>query len=432
MNLNYKFPSIYWATACLSINAGGADDENGTTANYGKIASAIGRIQNQGIKVKLPSINKAKFGFTPDVDTNSILYGLKGISGVSDDLSLKIIENRPFSSFDNFLNKINPSRSECLSLIKAGSFDELESSISRKELMYNYLHVLNPPKTRITLQNMSNILSHNLLPNNKAKFGKLYNFNKYIKFFAKDDKYIIDDRAYKFLSENFDVDNLEQNGKETFMYKTVWDKLYKVSMEPLKDYLSNNQEKYITKLQNAEINDMWESSCRGSDSSWEMETLGFYYHQHELKGINHPEFNFVDYEDLPEIPKPEKYNEFNGRKIPVYKISSICGTVLDKVSYRHTITLLTPSGVITVKCVSEQFSEYDKQISKTNEQENKKEIVERSWFKRGNKLIVNGWRSGDMFMARGRKSEDKYPFYLINGIDDLGRIDITRFRAGED
>ena len=61
----------------------------------------------------------------------------------------------------------------------------------------------------------------------------------------------------------------------------------------------------------------------------------------------------------------------------------------------------------------------------------KKEIIERSWFKRGTRLIVNGYRSGDQFMARGRQSENIYPFYKVLDVDDCGLLNITRYRADD-
>ena len=38
---------------------------------------------------------------------------------------------------------------------------------TRKELMYDYLHLINPPKSRITLQNLNGLIQNNLLPKNK-------------------------------------------------------------------------------------------------------------------------------------------------------------------------------------------------------------------------------------------------------------------------
>jgi DNA polymerase-3 subunit alpha len=124
-----------------------------------------------------------------------------------------------------------------------------------------------------------------------------------------------------------------------------------------------------------------------------------------------------------------KYKE---RDIPVFELSTICGTVLDKNSYKHTVTLLTPHGVVTVKCVAEQYSQYDKQISRLNKETGRKEIIERSWFKRGTKLVVNGYRSSDQFMARSRHSENKHAFYKIKDIDDVGQLEITRYRVDDE
>ena len=166
-------------------------------------------------------------------------------------------------------------------------------------------------------------------------------------------------------------------------------------------------------------------------SAWEMDTLGFYYHEHELANVRHPEFEFVNYFNLPEVAIPEEIKEYKGHKIPMYKHVAICGTVLDKSSYKHTVVLSTPFGVVNVKCVAEQYSKYDKQLSQLNKETGKKEIVERSWFRRGTKLIVRGYRSGDQFMARGRQSEGYYPFYKIIDVDDTGTLNITRYRCDD-
>lgn len=431
MNLNYRYHPIYWATACLTVNSGGADEETGGTTNYGKLSSAIGRIKKQGIEVSLPDINKAKFGFTPDQENNRIIYGLKGISDVGDDIINKIIANRPYTSFEDFVQKVEPGKVQAIALIKAGCFDELEKDKSRKEILYQYLNSLIPPKNKLTLANVNGLITYNVLPKNKSKFIYLFNFNKYLKLSKKDTKYYLDERAYEYFSKNFDVSVLENDRKGTYIDIKVWDDLYKERMFELKEYMMKNEEKLIDKLHEAEIGEVWEQYCSGSLSKWEMDTLGFYYHEHDLKNTHHPEFHFINFFEENEIPTPSEYKEIKGRKIPVHELKSILGTVLDKNSYKHTITLLTPDGVVNVKCVAEQYSKYDKQLSQLNKETNRKEVIERSWFKRGTNLIVYGYRSGDQFMARGRQSEEKYPFYKILSIDDVGTLNITRYRADD-
>lgn len=430
MNLNYKFPSIYWATACLTVNSGGADEESGGTTNYGKLSSAIGRIKRQGIGVELPDINKAKFGFTPDQSTNSIIYGMKGISEVGDDIINKIISNRPFTNFQDFLDKVGPGKVQTIALIKAGCFDKLENQ-GRKELLYEYLSILIPRKNKLTLANVNGLINYNILPKNKSAFIYLFNFNKYLKLNKKDDRYYIDERAYQYFSKNFDVNYLGTDKKKTYIEIKVWDTLYKDRMMELKEYITKNQEKLIDKLHAAEIDEVWQQYCSGTLSTWEMDTLGFYYHDHDLLNTYHPEFKFGDFYEMSEIPIASEYHEYKGRKVPVFELQTIYGTVLDKNSYKHTVVLLTPTGVVNVKCVAEQYSKYDKQLSQPNPETGKKEVIERSWFKRGTNLIVNGWRNADQFMARGRQAEGKYPIYKILESDDCGLLNITRYRADD-
>ena len=162
-----------------------------------------------------------------------------------------------------------------------------------------------------------------------------------------------------------------------------------------------------------------------------MDTLGFYYHEHPLLNVRHPEFKFVNFYKESDVPIPVEYKEVKGHKIPIMALKPICGTVLDKNSYKHTVVLLTCDGVVNVKCVAEQYSKYDQQLSQLNPETKHKEVIERSWFKRGTNLIVQGYRKGDQFMARGRQSDNIYPFYKILNIDDTGKLNITRYRADD-
>ena len=125
MNMAYHFPIIYWNCACLTINASANEDvEDNKSTNYGKIAKAIGDMQHHGVKIALPDINTAKFGFSPDQKNNQIIFGLKGINAVGDDIVQQVITNRPYDSLNDFVqkNKDLDTRS-VINLIKAGCFD---------------------------------------------------------------------------------------------------------------------------------------------------------------------------------------------------------------------------------------------------------------------------------------------------------------------
>jgi DNA polymerase-3 subunit alpha len=109
LNLYQRFPSIYWNTACLTVNAGSMEideDDAQKSTNYAKMAIAIGDIQKQGLSVSLADINRSSFSFKPDSIKNEIIFGLKGVANVGDDLIDEIIKNRPYTSIEDFLNKV--------------------------------------------------------------------------------------------------------------------------------------------------------------------------------------------------------------------------------------------------------------------------------------------------------------------------------------
>ena len=101
------------------------DDMGMVIGRHGKIAKAIGDIISSGIQVSLANINKSRFGFYPDVDHNQILFGLKGMLNVGDELVSEIIEKRPYASVRDFINKVNPKKQSMIALIKGGAFDEM-------------------------------------------------------------------------------------------------------------------------------------------------------------------------------------------------------------------------------------------------------------------------------------------------------------------
>ena len=137
MNLAYNFPIMFWNCACLISDSGGAgseenedvidneddilnceeeiryetfenftenqdeqDDEDEDeeekpvekakkktkSADYGRIATAIGKLKSNGIDIIPPDINKSSFTFTPDIENNAIRYGLSGIIKVGEEI----------------------------------------------------------------------------------------------------------------------------------------------------------------------------------------------------------------------------------------------------------------------------------------------------------------------------------------------------------
>lgn len=217
--------------------------------------------------------------------------------------------------------------------------------------------------------------------------------------------YKLNDAAINFISNNFDVD-LTTNGTE--ISQKVWDNLYKKSMEPMRVYLKEHKDEMLNKLNQSLFNEVADKYMTGNISTWEMESINFYYHKHELDAFKN---DFDDFFKLPETPEVDySFVTRNGQEIVVYKIHNIIGTVIDKDKVRNTATLLTPTGVVTVRIYKNQFAIYDKQISARGE-DGKKHVIEASWLKRGTLLRIQGIRRGDDFIPKKTKSS-VYPIIM--------------------
>lgn len=429
------FSPIYWDTACLIVNSGATDPDNSGSTNYGKIARAIGAVKSAGIEVSLVDINASKFGFAPDVKNNRILLGMKNLLNVGDDVITSLIEKRVFTSPKDFYYKVKPNKRAMISLIKAGAFDSMEE---RKFVMTWFIWETCDKKSRLTLQNMPSLFKYNIVPLDKEemKFGKrIYEFNRYLKACCKTtidtEYYHLDERALNFMTEI---------GKDNMLYVVMddfslnmkeWDKYYQKEMDVFRNWIASDKDNILFKLNSTIFKEDWEKYALGSYSAWEMEVACFYYHEHELAHMNTNLYGVEDFFSLPEDPIVEKYWHRKGNDIPLFKLTKIAGTCIDKNKTKSTVTLLTTTGVVEVKFRKEYFALFDKQISERGE-DGKKHVIERSWFNRGNMIIVNGMRSGDNFICKKYASTVGHQLYRINQVNDDGTVLLqdARYQGG--
>lgn len=420
MNLAYKYPIIYWNCACLITDSGGAEanEEANKTNNYGKIATAIGKMLKAGIDVSLPNINTSTYTFYPDSKSNQIIYGLRGMMNVSDELINTIIFNRPYKSIKDFYYRIKPNKQAMISLIKGGAFDSL---MDRKKCMVWYIWETCDKKKRLTLQNMSSFIKYNLLPEETEEqimARRVYEFNCYLKAccYTKGNTYYeLDDRAINFICELGKEDLL--NGYN--LVEKVWKKYYDSWMDVFRNWLAENKDDVLFNLNSLIFMDNWQNYAEGTISSWEMSSLGFYYHEHELTHIDNRKYGFKDFFSMPEEPIIDKWFQKGGKRVNMYKLEKICGTCISKDKAKGTVTLLTTTGVVNVKFRKEYFGIYDRQISKTDESGVKK-VLEKSWFNKGNMIVVMGIRSGDDFIVKKYASTYGEQIYHIDKINENG------------
>ena len=310
----------------------------------------------------------------------------------------------------------------------------------RKFVMTFYLWETCDKKKRLTLQNMPGLIKYNLLPSENEEqvlAHKVYEFNRYLKAICKtkgstSGKYTLDERAINFLVANGWDHLITFNGNNFYLSETEWDKkIYQSQMDVFRAWITNNKDKILNDLNTAIFQEDWNKYAKGTVSSWEMEVLCFYYHEHELANINNNLYGFVDFQGLPEDPIIDKVFVKNDKEIKIFKLHRICGTCIAKNKTKGTVTLLTTSGVVNVKFRKEYFSLFDKQISEKGA-DGVKHVVEKSWFNRGNMIVVTGIRSGDDFIAKKYASTGGHQLYKIDKLNDDGTLTLkdSRYQGG--
>ena len=456
--LSNLYPSLYWNCGCLITNSGGnedADDEDEKivdieeneeeeedtkkkkqrNTNYGKISTAIGQMTAAGIEISPPDINKSSFTFVPDAEKNRIIYGIKGITRIGADVIADIMANRPFTGLQDFLSKVKVNKPQMVNLIKSGAFDCFGE---REDIMYEYIDMISDKKQRLTLQNMAMLIKYGLLPEELSFEVKVFNFNKYLKKckVAQFNAYYLDEVADRFFCEHYDEDlawyeEISSGRTVKIISQTQWDAIYKKQMDTVRDYLKANKEEILSKLNKAILMENWDKYCTGSISKWEMDSIGFYYHEHELAHIDEAVYNICNFNDLCTEPAIDKIMHIQGKDIPMYKLHCLAGTVVDKNKNKNSITLLTKYGVVNVKIYQAQYAKFDKQISEKNP-DGTKTVKEKSWFTRGTKILVTGIRRDDTFQLKKYKNTPGEVVQLITGIDEEdGLLTLQAKRYGE-
>ena len=419
MNLAYKYGYIYWQTACLSINAGFRGEENAGSTDYAAIGKAIGQF-DKGV-ILTPDINLADLEFRALPEENKILYSLGAISGVNKETALQIMENRPYNSLQDFIDKCVETKiitkAKAINLIKGGCFDRINSN--RIELMVQYIEYITEQKNKLTTANLNKLLEYNLIPNYLEEEVNFYlykkeTFNKnniYNSITKTEHEYLVPESLLEFtenkiLTEFSECINYNDEGNMLINNK-MFDKWYKNKIIKLTDWLSSedsvNAYNLFLKRQN------WLKHCLGSKEKWEFEALSCYINKHEIDNIPLHNYFVVDnYEELSSEPiVVEKRITRNGNEICTYKTNVIAGTVIDKNKGKGSITLSTPNGVVDVKIGKERFIEYDRVLD-----------IDKSWFDKGTSLVIIGYRRDNTFIPKTYKTSIyKHNIMRVNNYD---------------
>ena len=106
-----------------------------------KLAFYLEAARQEGIKILHPDINTSEEDFgVVDIDGEKIIrVGLSGVKNVGGEAMIKILEKRPYDSYQDFVNRVDLSKVNkrvCHSLISVGCFDEF--GVNRASLLEVY------------------------------------------------------------------------------------------------------------------------------------------------------------------------------------------------------------------------------------------------------------------------------------------------------
>lgn len=399
----------------MIVNSGSLEDSD-KNCNYGKIAKAIGQLKGRNIAVESIDINTSEAMFIPEEKENKIFFGLSALSGINEEEIAVIKAGRPYKGIKDFMERCHLKKPAVINLIKSGAFDSCDEDFghNRYKIMAYYLMNNCDMKKKLTVSNFNGLIQANLVSEDLELQVRIFNFNKYLKAKKVGKYYVFDDECIKFFN-NFLSEHQSKlcviNGLVCILI-TDWETIYQSYMKIVKTWIAENHDELLNTFNQALFTEAWKKYAVGSLSAWEIQSVCMYLHEHELIDVNTIKYGISDFEKMPTTPEIDCYFRRGKSEIPIYKLSKIAGTVLSKNDSKSTITIQTTTGVVDVKFSREYYAQAKKQISEIQET-GKKKVMEKSWFTRGTKLLINGFRREDTFVAKTYKSSNCHQLYKI-------------------
>ena len=451
LNLYYFFPKIYWNAATVITQAQTEDErDNASIAiDYGKIAQSIYKARKNDIIVNAPNIQESGLTFSINDDETSILYGLGAISGINSNIASQIISNRPYTSFTDFYNKNAytgslVTTSKFIMLIKAGCFDEFESN--RVKVMKQFIVLSTTIKSSLTMANLNEALRIGAIPPRQLILP--YNYKHYIcnkqffygnhpKFKSKK-LYWLDDKALKFFNQycindlKEDIDWWHNEEGMTVVVDKALDKLFTPTMNQLKEYI--NTKEFLNLFNSKLYATRYKELLPNRDPNhWSFEATSFYSQDHELANIDKERYSITPFDELPEEPQ-FIIKKSGGREWKQFALSRIAGVVIARKDNNHLLTVLDMNNnVVQCKFDTFHYAKYKAQIS-VPDGKGGKTVVDASWFKRGQPIILTGVRTGENeFRVKVYKNSifDKRVIKILNVDNNTGELELQYERYNE-
>lgn len=168
-----------------------------------KLSAIINDCHRIGIKVLPPKINESSQSFKGFPSKKEILFGFGAVKGIGDSVISKVIENQPYSSFKDFVEKVQ-DKTATIALIKANAFPTKD----RMALMKKYANMLYEPrayKDVASLPTKAKLLADYNINVDDYKIGKKVDKETVLKLYndirRKDFNDKEDERSKTFMNE---------------------------------------------------------------------------------------------------------------------------------------------------------------------------------------------------------------------------------------
>lgn len=405
------YPSIYWSCSVLMVqSATGSeqlignidleDDEevSDKTRDAFKMGSALGEIQNYNIKISPPDVNKSAFGFLPQEQDNSILFGLSGMSGIGNELVQNIIDHRPYNNVEELHNKTKLNVAQVATLIKSGACDIFGD---REQLLMEHCERVADTKTTLNMRNINKIVEYNLLPKEYQSHVVLFKLHEYMKKNCMFEEYFVpEENMWRYLYE-FDLDiHVSEEGSQ-FLVVGDFKKYYDKYMLPVKEYIKSEQKELLARFNKIEV-DKIVGKYYEETSLGELNSLGCFIGDPYLAQTERKQFlNSIGVSPFNSMPtEPECVWTSECGKYSRFRIARVAITVVGRDKDKNLVVGITPEGeCIEVKFYKSSFLKYNNSLIKEDG------TKEESWFSRGTNLLLMGYRYAEnKFLSKTYKN----------------------------
>lgn len=366
-----------------------------------------------GINILNPDINNSELGFR--LYNGQILYGIGSLTNLGLPKVEQIIKKRPYTSFEDFMNKnyhnieegeLKLDKSSLVSLINSGCFDNLPmletdtEKSTRPVLLLYVFNTITDKISKVTTTTIPEMLENtNLIDTKKyAVELEVYNLHKELKKhklkldLTQDDELISKVKLYypeqvekkNKKGEVTDVINVYEVNFDlnTFTLTKQYDKEYKKYLNNLSQDLKEHGEEYAQTVNKMRVMNAYKEYV-GNDSlsDLEFDATNFYFSESWLYSTSRI-YHSEDFCNIQEEPPEVKWYDKKDTHL-------IAGVVLGKDKKHQEVFLLTHPHTFVICKLGNVYPSVANDIAK------------------GTKLLLNGYKQGGFFRIEYRNLDGK-------------------------